>query len=234
MKKIIFLLITSSFFISCNQISGNGNVITENRNISKINEIRNSGSINVEIRKGSGYFVSVEDDENLLPYIITEVNGHTLNIHYKNGISINNDHASVVVTVPSLESITSSGSGNITGNDVIKSDKEFEIHATGSGDIDIHVDAPSVKVSGSGSGNIQLSGRTRDFDGRMSGSGDLLCANLQSENTSVTISGSGNASVFASVQLKARTTGSGDISYSGNPQKEDLHKSGSGEINKAN
>jgi hypothetical protein len=234
MKKIIFLLITSSFFISCNQISGNGNVITENRNISKINEIRNSGSINVEIRNGSDYLVSVEDDENLLPYVITEVNGNTLNIRYKNGVSINNDHASVIVTVPSLERITTSGSGDISGNDIIKSDEEFEIHSTGSGDVDIHLDAPSIKVSGSGSGNIQLSGRTRDFDARMSGSGDLMCANLQSENTSVSISGSGNASVFASVSLKARTTGSGDINYSGNPKKEDIHKSGSGDINEGN
>jgi len=231
MKKIIFLLITSSFFISCDQISGNGNVITENRNISKIDEIKSSGSIDVEIRNGADYSVSVEDDENLLPYVITEVDGNTLNIHYKNGTSINNDHANVTVTVPSLKAITSSGSGDISSNAVIKSDEEFEIKSAGSGDVDIQIDAPSVTVSGSGSGNIKLSGRTRDFEGKMSGSGDLMCEELQSENASVSISGSGNANVFASVSLKARTTGSGNINYSGNPKKEDLHKSGSGDIN---
>ncbi len=74
-----------------------------------------------------------------------------------------------------------------------------------------------------------LHGRCRNFDGNISGSGDLKCKNLLSENATVSIYGSGTAHVFASVHLKASTAGSGDIYYSGNPSTE-INKSGSGSV----
>jgi hypothetical protein len=230
MKNFIFLLIASFLFASCEFISGNGNVITEKRNLQEIHAVKNSGSIDVEIRSGENYEVSVEDDENILPYIITEVRGGVLNIHYKEGMNINNDHAKVYVTAPSLDKIITSGSGDITSDGVIKSQAGIEFGSSGSGDVEAKVDAPSVKVSGSGSGNISLSGRTKDFDCRMSGSGDVNCADLKTENTTISIAGSGNARVFASVHLSARTSGSGDIYYSGNPQSPEIHSSGSGDV----
>jgi hypothetical protein len=153
-----------------------------------------------------------------------------LHVHYKEGTNINNDHAKVYVTAPSLDKIITSGSGDISSGGIIKSSSGIEFSSSGSGDVEAKVDAPSVKVSGSGSGNIRLSGRTKDFDCRMSGSGDVDCADLRSENTTISISGSGNAHVFASVHLNARTTGSGDIIYSGNPQSPEIHSTGSGDV----
>ena len=96
--------------------------------------------------------------------------------------------------------------------------------------MDAQVNAPSIKFTGSGSGNVKLSGRAKDFDCKVSGSGDVNCGNLQSENTSITISGSGNAHVFASVHLIAKTSGSGDIYYLGNPPSPEIHTSGSGTV----
>ena len=94
---------------SCNMISGNGNVRTEKRNTGNFNSVKTSGSIDVEISSGDNYAVSVEDDDNLLPYVVTEVNGGTLDIHYKDGTSITNDHAKVYVTAPSLDKVVCFG-----------------------------------------------------------------------------------------------------------------------------
>ena len=60
MKNFIFLLIGSLFFVSCESISGNGNVISEKRNIPEIRAVKNSGSIDVEINSGENFSVSVE------------------------------------------------------------------------------------------------------------------------------------------------------------------------------
>lgn len=230
MKNFITSLIAVVSFASCNVITGNGNVRDENRNIPNIHTVKTSGSIDVEIKSGDTYALMVQDDENVLPYIVTDVNDGVLNIHYKNGTDINNDHAKVFVTAPSLDKIVTTGSGDINGDGIIKSSNHLEFNLTGSGDINADVDAPSIKVSGSGSGNIKLAGRTKDFDCKFSGSGDVNCGNLQSENTTITISGSGNAHVFASVRLKARTSGSGDIYYLGNPASPEIHSSGSGTV----
>lgn len=53
---------------------------------------------------------------------------------------------------------------------------------------------------------------------------------LFAENTAVKVSGSGNANVFASVNLDAKVSGSGNIFYSGNPTSPQIQKSGSGSI----
>jgi hypothetical protein len=230
MKNLIILLAASMSFISCESISGNGNVREEKRPLSNINTVKTSGSIDVEITNGNTYSLTVENDENLIPYVVTEVNGSELNIYYKNGYSIMNDHAKVIVTVPTLSRIITSGSGDITTNGIFNSSHEIEMNTSGSGDIKANVNAPSVKVTGSGSGDIELSGMTKDFDCRISGSGDIKCRNLKSENAVIHVSGSSDVHVFASVSLKVNVTGSGDVHYSGNPSTPEIHITGSGTV----
>ncbi|MEO9020767.1 MAG: head GIN domain-containing protein [Ginsengibacter sp.] len=230
MKNFIFLLIASVAIVSCNSISGNGNVSKEKRNLSEINTIRTSGSIDVEISNGNDYSITVENDENLIPYIVTEVDNGVLDIHYKSGYSIMNGHAKVMVTVPSIEKVATSGSGNITTNGTLENSGQIEFNTSGSGDIKASVDAPSIKVKGSGSGDISLSGRTKDFECSISGSGDIKCNGLQSENADINVSGSSNVHVFASVSLKVKVAGSGDVYYAGNPASPEIHIAGSGTV----
>jgi hypothetical protein len=229
MKNLLVLLIVSVCFASCESISGNGNIIDQKRDLSKINTIRTSGSIDVEISSGDDYSLTVQNDENLIPYVITEENGGELNIHYKDGYSIMNDHAKVIVTIPSVDKIITSGSGDITSS-TIKSDNSIELNTSGSGDIKANLNAPSVIVSGSGSGDIQLSGMTKDFECKISGSGDVDCGNLKSENAVIKVSGSSDVHVFASVSLKVNVTGSGDVHYGGNPASPEIHITGSGTV----
>lgn len=230
MKYFFFALCCSFIFISCASVTGNGNVIRENRDVSNFNEVKTSGSINVEIKSGDHYQVTVENDENLLPYVITEVSHGALNIHYKDGYSLMNDHAKVFVTAPTLEKLVASGSADITSNGAILNSKQLEISTSGSGDIKAEVDAPIVKATSSGSGNIRLSGHTKDFECKISGSGDAECADLKSENVAVRVSGSSDVHVFASVTLKVNVTGSGDVYYGGNPTSPEIHITGSGTV----
>ncbi len=230
MKNIFMLLVSALIFNACNSITGNGNVRTEKRNPGNFNAVKTSGSIDIEITNGDAYAVSVEDDDNILPIIVTEVEGGILNVHFKNGYSINNDHAKVYVIAPSLNRLSVSGSGNITAKDVVKNSDKIEVDVSGSGDIKAAVDAPAIEAEISGSGNISLTGRTKDFTASISGSGDLKCSDLQSENASVSVAGSGNAHVFASVHLKASVAGSGDVFYRGNPASPEIHTAGSGSV----
>ena len=231
-----FLLVVSAFVAinSCNiinghMVTGNGNIRTEKRNTGNFRGVKTSGSIDVEINNGETYEVSVENDDNLLPYVVTEVNNGILNIHYENNTSINNDHAKVYVTVPSLDKVVASGSADVTIRDVLKNSQKIEFNVSGSGNIKGTLDAPAVSIGVSGSGNVALKGRTKDFECSVSGSGDINCGDLQSENATVKISGSGNAHVFASVNLSASIYGSGDVYYGGSPKTE-IHSSGSGSV----
>jgi Putative auto-transporter adhesin, head GIN domain len=230
MKKYTYVALLMLWLSSCDQITGNGNIRTEKRNVGSFTGVNSGGSIDVEIKNGDTYAISAEDDDNLLPYIVTEINDGILDIHYKNGTFINSDHAKVYVTAPSLDKVRVSGSGDITIEDGLKNTRPIEMDVSGSGSIKGSLDAPAVNISVGGSGNIDLAGRTKDFEGHVSGSGDLNCAKLQSENATVSVSGSGNAHVFASVHLTATVSGSGDVFYSGNPTSPEIHTSGSGSV----
>jgi len=219
---------------SCKMISGNGNVTKETRNPGTFTKIHSSGSADVVITNGNQCAVTVEDDENLLPYMVTVVNNGTLQIHYRDGISVSNDHAKIYVTAPTLSNVATSGTSNITMSDLLQNPGKISFHTSGTGSIEGEVDAPAISVNLSGTGSVKLLGRTKDFDCRISGVGHADCGNLQSENTTVDVSGVGEAHVFASVHLNATVSGTGSVYYRGNPQNRQIHNSGVGSIKSEN
>lgn len=192
--------------------------------------VKTSGSIDVELKNGTSTLVEVEGDDNVIPYVITKVENGLLDVYYKPGSSFNNVQVKVYVTAPSFSKILVKGSGSIVSKDNLKGTNTIEMKVSGSGDIIAILDAPAVKADIAGSGSINLEGRTRNLNCSISGSGDLKGQKLLSENTSVNVSGSGNAHIFASVALKAKISGSGDIYYGGNPPSPEIQKSGSGSV----
>ena len=234
MKKVLFAMFFIAVLSSCKMISGNGNVKKETRNPGTLTKINSSGTADVVITSGSNCAVTVEDDENLLPYLETNVENGTLQIHYKNGVSINNDHATIYVTAPTLSEVATSGTSDIKVSGLLQNPEKISFITSGVGNIEGEVDAPAISVSISGAGTIKLHGHTKDFDCELSGVGHADCGNLQSENTTVSVSGVGDAHVFASVHLKATVSGTGSVHYRGNPQNPEIHTSGVGSVTPEN
>ena len=230
MLAIFFMAVLSS----CKMISGNGNVKKETRNPGTFTKIHSSGTADVVITSGINCAVTVEDDDNLLPYLETNVENGTLQIHYKDGVSVTNDHAKIYVTAPTLSGVATSGTSNITVSGLLQNPGKISFKTSGVGNIEGEVDAPAISVSVSGAGTVKLRGRTKDFDCELSGVGHADCGNLESENTTVSVSGVGDAHVFASVHLNARVSGTGSVHYRGNPQNPEIHTSGVGSITPEN
>jgi hypothetical protein len=164
----------------------------------------------------------------------TVVSNGTLQIHYRDGVSVTNDHAKIYVTAPTLDGVTTSGTSDITISDLLHNPGQITFKTSGTGSIEGEVDAPAVSVNLSGTGTVKLGGRTKDFDCKISGVGHADCGNLQSENTTVDVSGVGDAHVFASVHLKASVSGTGSVYYRGNPQNPEIHTSGVGSVKAEN
>ncbi len=230
MNKFIIVILTIVCLCSCNVKTGSGNIITEARQVGKFEGIKSSGSINIEVTRGDNYLVQIEGDDNILQYVITEVEDDVINIHYKSGTSFRNTHVKAYITSPVINKMIISGSGNVISKNILREEKKIELRVSGSGNITAAIDAPEVEANISGSGRINLKGRTKNFESSLSGSGDLKCRELLAENSNVRISGSGSAQIFASSKLKALSSGSGNIYYSGNPRLQEIKKSGSGVI----
>ncbi|MEO7801250.1 MAG: head GIN domain-containing protein [Ginsengibacter sp.] len=232
MRNIIILTAMALTVCSCNVETGSGNIISENRQVGSFEGVQASGSIDVNVQSGPEDQVVIEADDNILKYIITEVDNGVLEIHYKSNTNFRNTHITAHVIGKDLNRLYVSGSGNIKVTNIIKNDDRIQVKVSGSGDISAILDVPKVEAESSGSGNITLRGKCKNFEADMSGSGDLKSSELLAENADVSIAGSGTASVHCSVKLKARASGSGSIYYSGNPQDQQINKSGSGSVEK--
>ncbi|WP_281540698.1 head GIN domain-containing protein [Maribacter aestuarii] len=240
MKNLGALTLLLLVTISCSAqwgktIKGNGDKVTIDRTTGNYDAVSVSGWFDVDLVDGQEGELTLEGESNLLEYIKTEVKDGKLVIKTEKGVNLkpSNWNSGIRITVPveSINSVALSGSGDIVGKTTIKTDR-LSTAMSGSGDITLDVNANSVEASMSGSGDITFSGRTKDFEATISGSGDIKAFDMEADNVDATVSGSADIKVTANKMLKARVSGSGDITYKGNPEKLDTKTSGSGDISK--
>lgn len=226
------------------------------------------------LRQGSPQKVELEGDSDVLKEVETNVSGGRLRIG-REGKWFDwhsfNDRITVYITVPEIEAVGVSGSGDIIGESTIRTN-DLNLNVSGSGSLSLEVEATGdVGADVSGSGNVDLRGRVKSFnsdvsgsgrvavsatiDGladfgisgsgkieakgkadrvtaRISGSGRVLAADLETNHCEVRISGSGDVAINVSNELDANISGSGSVSYRGNPKKVNSHSSGSGKVRK--
>lgn len=237
MKKLITLSFVLFALVATAQwgkrIKGNGKTVTIERSVGDYEAVTVAGWFDVKLIAGNEGKLTLKGEENLLEYIKTEVKDDRLVIKIKKGVNLkpSNWNSGIYITVPveSIDMVTLSGSGDVIGETKIKTDN-FKTKISGSGDISLAVDANTVEARLSGSGDINLSGNTNDLDVRVSGSGDIKAYDLIAEFVTAQITGSADIKITANQMLKAKVTGSGDISYKGNPKKIDTKTTGSGDI----
>lgn len=225
---LLFLMSGCRYF-GGQRIYGNGNVVTQERSIDGIKGVRVRGSLDVYLSQGPTTSVKLEGDQNLLDYLEVVKSGDIVEVSTREGFNLRpTKDLKIYVTAPVLNEFYINGSGDIKSQTKITDSSSIISKISGSGDIAMDVNAPSVEASISGSGDIALKGNTRNFKASISGAGDIKCFDLLSETTSVDIAGSGDAQVFASRQLNADIKGAGDVQYRGGPTvNQSIHGSGS-------
>ena len=215
---LLILATTSCDFggLGGRRVRGNGNMTTVTKDVPEINRIDVVGDIDVELSQGQSS-VKITADENLLDYIRVEESDGWLRIRTRDGYNLESDEGvKVYVTARSISDIKMSGSGDLVSTGKFTNSNEMNFSCAGSGNITIDINCPSTEANIAGSGNINLSGETRDLKVSIAGSGNFSGEGLKSENASVSIAGSGDASVYADVNLNVKITGSGGVSYKGN------------------
>lgn len=240
MKKSILVLAAVLFSIttsnaqwwSNDKVNGNGDMVTKNRSVSNYDKVSLVGSMDVELVSGKEGDLKIEAESNLQQYITTEVSNGVLKISVEKGVSISpSRNMGVKVTVPfeDLEGVALTGSGDIMGMDQIKA-PEFETQVTGSGNLKLNLNVRDLNSSITGSGDTELRGNAENFSCKVTGSGDFNAFDLKAGKVNASVSGSGDIEITALEELKARVSGSGDIIYLGNPEKQDFKTAGSGSV----
>jgi hypothetical protein len=253
MKKLsIVFVVFSICFVSCNiynggnTIKGDGNIIKSEKTVSSFDKVRVNGFCDVIYHASSQYSTVVSVDSNLLDYVEISTSNNTLKIRTKDG-SYSFTKFEVDVYCPQITEVSISGSGSfncadkmvvpafkfdVSGSGDLKGTFEcdnFSSHISGSGDVNARVECKDFSSHISGSGDVSVSGNSKNSTVHVSGSGNFNGKEFKTNNASLHINGSGDVYICVEDSIIADISGSGNITYSGNP-KIDISTSGSGRI----
>ncbi len=234
--KILIIVALCLGFISCingqirKTVRGDGNVVKKERNATSFDGIRVSTGINVYLKQGDKESITVEADENLQEYIITEITGGVLHVYTEANIR-EAKMKRVYVTMKEITSLKTSSAGDIIGETPVKG-TDIELNASSAGNIKLEVYAQKLEVNISSSGDVTLSGEAEALNADLSSAGDLEAYNLQVKQADISASSAGDARINVSERINARASSAGDISYRGDPKYVSASSSSAGGIHK--
>lgn len=223
-------------------VRGSGVLGAEERNVPAFTTIRTASSVDVIVTSGPEQRVVASADDNVLPYLRTDVEGETLVVDVRpdggGGLSILNTRhpMQVEVTVPGLTELVVNSSGDISAERLEGDDIALEINSSGditvgevrgdrvriavnsSGDMEVaSLEADQLDVRITSSGSVTAAGEVRTQQVRISSSGNYEAAELRSADATVDLSSSGNATVWVTNSLRSDRSSSGETRYYGNP-----------------
>lgn len=234
--RLLFIAITV-LGISCSAdgqwgktVHGNHNVTKSERKLGSFSGIKVSSGVDVYLKQGDNESVTVEADENLHEYIITEVKGGVLHV-YTEAILRDADKERVYVVMKGINSVETSSAGDVVGESPVRTD-ELKLSASSAGDITLEVYAREIDLNISSSGDMTLTGETDELDADLSSAGDLNAYDLKAKEAEISVSSAGDADINVSEKITARASSAGDINYKGDPKYVDVHTSSAGGIHK--
>lgn len=229
-NRIVAALVVSPAVGACSNIDeaippeggdtviGSGNVVSEDRPVSGFDRIALGGFGDVVVTLGETDSLTVETDDNILPYITTEVRGGTLLLELVEEARSTRFEPSqgvrFLVTTRSLRALELDGAGNFHVPEV-EADP-FDVTVRGLGDVTLEaIAAEALRVDVLGQGNIEVAGEVDRLEIHIGGLGELQAGDLRAQSVQATITGMGNATVWAVDTLDVRISGTGYVNYHG-------------------
>jgi len=198
-------------------ISGSGKIISKNYELSDFKKIEILGKGNLFIKESEDYSVRIRAEDNIINLLEPRIEKDALIIGERRLLFYNKFPIDIYISVPEVEKISLSGSGNIKGENKI-TESELEIFVSGTSDIDLDVDVDKLRTSISGAGDAYYTGTAKEHRISIAGSGKVFGFDLNTEKTEVFIGGSGAVEVLANEKLDINIGGNGEVTYIGNPE----------------
>jgi len=232
-------------------IPGSGDVVTEDVPVRDFDSVAMAGIGDVIVTQGETESLTIETDDNILPYIEAQVRNGTLVI----GLSDEADDKSLDptklvfhVSMKDVAGLDVSGAGNISAESIGTDDLKIDI--SGAGDIDVDaltterltvnlngagaidvdaLDAEQAMIHLNGASDVTLAGKVERQEVYLNGAGNYRCGDLESQTTHIELAGAGNAVVWATDTLEAGLYGVGNVRYYGDPYTR-INRAGLGTV----
>ncbi len=170
---LVLVTLTACGFYGVDGVRGSGNLVTETREVGPFTRIDVRGGANVELTvdPNLSQSVSVTYDDNVIRFIITEVDGNTLVIDTRGAFSTTGGPRRVVkVIIGDIDEITTRDGADLTGSGVTDS---YRLLASDGSDVDLRdLQASSVEIDASGGTDVSVFA-SESITGVASGAADV-------------------------------------------------------------
>ena len=224
--SILFTVFSISLYAQ--SVSGSGNVVEQNRNLSGFTAIKVSSGVDLHIIQGTADKVIVKADDNLQGHIKTELNGNTLEVSAKGNIRRANAF-DVYVTVKTLTEISVSAGSDVYSEGTL-SFNQLNLIASSGSDVELSLDGEKLYCKISAGSDARLDGKVDYLEVTASGGSDLKAKGLSAGSCKLRVSGGSDAYVHVKGDLDMEASGASDIFYTGSPSITHSKASGSSDI----
>lgn len=211
MRKIPIVLLAACVVVvvGCHLpgIRGNGQIKTEERQVSAFANLDAGGAFEIEWENGSPA-LRITTDENLLPYIENNVSDDTLRLRTRDHIWPTHG-IKIVISSPTRTGGRIRGAVKLT----VK-----------------QLSGPIFALESKGASEVTLDGNVDRLLVDMTGASQLAAARLQAKTAEISITGAGDSEVAVTDTLNVAITGAGKVTYSGNPATIKKQITGAGSI----
>ena len=221
---VLCITMVSLLLVGCGRsltvIRGSGRVVTEERSVSGFDAISLRGVGELLIQQTGVEGLSIEAEDNVMPLIVSRVEGGTLIIGFDRDnwtASINlSQPVRFALTVRDLRSIDLPGATNVTMDGLETS--RLTVTLGGVGRIRLNeVSAQELVATLSGAGDLELSGQVASAEVNLNGLGAYRAGDLRTSDTRIDVNGAAGSTIWVTDRLDVTIAGAGSVSYYGNP-----------------
>jgi hypothetical protein len=234
MKKLLFLLLAISYFLSTfAQKVNDPNV--EVRSAKNFHGISLSSAFDVYLSQSDEEAVAVSASE--IKYrdrINVEVRDGILYIGFENkGMNwgSGNKKLKAYISFRQIDKLDISGACDVFITGTLKS-KGLSITQSGASDLKGKLDINELKIDLSGASDMVVSGRVTTLNVEVSGASDFKGYDLVAENCNAKANGASDIKITVNKELSAQASGASDVRYKGNAVIRDSKSSGSSSVSK--
>jgi len=220
MKKLFLIVIplVALIFFSCaTEITGEGDISTVTYTLgANPTKISVEHDIAVLVKYGATKKVHVTGYDNLIDYVKISASGGVLRIGMNPDYTYVNMNLSAIIEIPSITELAITHEGNIEVDSFANPVTNLNMIISGTGNITAlhHLEITNLlNVDLSGSGSVLTNGYSANQDINISGTGNFSGFEMYSNNSTIDITGDGNAEVNPKLLLNANISGAGNIYY---------------------
>jgi hypothetical protein len=188
-------------------IKGDGVIKTTNYAVTDFSALVVSGAYTITWSSGKPA-LTITTDQNLLPLIKTTISGNTLQIESEDNLRPTKG-ITITLSSASLADVQLNGAVDLTASQL-----------SGHG----------LKLESNGAADINVAGSVTNLEANLSGACKLDAKSLQTQSATVSLNGASYGDVTVTGALNASISGTGVLTYSGNPKSVEKNVSGVGSI----